>query len=165
MKMCYVYSSLDTLIVPCNVIVHFWWPNIQYRAGSSLTAEDMAFSPPFMIKFTTKWRLTENLTKYKKKETTLFACVLSLMMNGLHCSKNEKQSVCWNFPWLLDPATGSWLSLMFFSTEGFRLQIMTRDTWYVSRNRLDRPKLLGCNRHRVHQVFTWLLVLTCAITW
>lgn len=45
-KLRYAYSSLASLVVPCNVTVHFWWPNIQYRAGSLLTAEDMAFSPP-----------------------------------------------------------------------------------------------------------------------
>lgn len=67
MKVCYAYSSLDTLVVPCNVIGHFWWPNIQYRAGSLLTSEDVAFSSPLMIKVTKEMKAYWEFNQIQKE--------------------------------------------------------------------------------------------------
>lgn len=53
--------------------------------------------------------------------------------------------------WLLDPAVGYWLSLMFLSREGVGLQIMTRDTWILH---------VGPSTLKIHGIIpSWYIVL------
>lgn len=126
MKLRYAYSSLDTLVVPCNVIVHFWWPNIQYRAGSLLTAEDMAFFFPLMIKVTNEMKAYWEFNQIQKERPLCLHVFYHWWWTVCIAAKMSSKT-WWNCPWLLDPTVGYWLSLVFVSREGSGLQIMTRD--------------------------------------
>lgn len=155
MKLCYAYSSLDSLVVPCDVIVHFWWPNIQYRAGSLLTAEDMAFSPPLMIKVTNEMKA---YWEFNQKERPLCLHVFYHWWWTVCIAAKMSSKTWWNCPWLLDPTVGYWLSLVLISREGSGLQIMTRDTWVLhvcvkhTQNPVDRLQLLGSDRPRHREI-------------